>query len=412
MKIKLLVASLCTLSLINMPAFATHNTAQPTTPNTHVDYKGELCTPSQAGLVMESMTQNMGRALPNPCTPDWFKRIAVSGGMNVDMGKWGSRSANFDGENYRRVSLNDVYLNVSAIVTDWASAFASLSYNNTSAIYSAGSLYPVNRINLEQGYVTLGNFAASPFFLQAGKGFQDFSRYEIHPITRTLAQALSETLATAVKVGFITPIGFNGSISAFDNNLPNSFGTTNSATDYIVALGFDHPSEQLGFDIGAAYQYDLNGVNDIAQYIPSTATNLSRVGGVAVYGDVNTGPFSLGARYTTAVNTFNSTNLASNAALTAGAKPWAAGAQAGYEFMGWNKDQNLYVGYQASGQASAINLPKQRWLLGYNIDVMNHVNIGGEWDHDIAYSTAQNAGTATSSGDTNLFSLRAAVKFG
>lgn len=408
MKIKRVIAAMSILGFISVPGFAQNNNS--TVPPVPADYKGEaICVPTPSALVMNSMTQNVGRSLPDPCSPDWYKRISISGGVNVDMGKWGSRSANFDGENYRRVALNDVYLNIAASVTTWASVFASLSYNNTSAIYSASSLYPINRINLEQAYATIGDFTVSPLFLQVGKQFQDFSRYEIHPITRSLTQVLSETLATSVKAGFITPVGFNGSIAVFDNPV-NAFGTTSTATDYILALGFDRPSDQFGFDLGAAYQYNMTGVNDIARYIPSTGFN-NRVGGVAVYGDINSGPFSLGARYTTAVNTFSASNLPANASLTSGARPWAAGVEAGYDFMMWSKNQNLYVGYQASGEASAVNLPKQRWLVGYNVDVVNNINLGGEWDHDIGYGASENAGTATT-GNTNLFSLRAAVKFG
>jgi len=416
MKLKLVVVSMSVLGLISSPAFANHHRHHhhaevvAAAPEARADYKamGALCTVNPSNVVLNDLNQNAGRAMHDPCRPDWFNRIGIAGGVNLDMGKWGNRNAGYTGENYKRVSLNDAYLNVSADITDWAKAFASISYNTTTFSYSAATLFPANRLNLEQGFVTIANFDQSPFYARLGKGFQHFSSYQIHPITRSLTESLSETLATAVEVGFVTQIGFNGSLSVFDTPI-NRVGSTTTATDYVASLGFAQPNDQLGWDLGVAYQYNMIGVNDIAR--AAGATFVSRAAGVAVYADVNSGPFNLGARYTTAVQRFSPLDLLSAPASGKGAKPWAAGVQAGYGFTGWDKNQNLYVGYQTSRQASAVNLPRQRWLLGYNIDWMSNVNFGGEWDHDMAYNAANNAGTATTK-TGNLVSLRAAVKFG
>ncbi len=51
-------------------------------------------------------------------------------------------------------------------------------------------------------------------------------------------------------------------------------------------------------------------------------------------------------------------------------KPWAAGLQAGYGFDVWGKSQNVYLGYQASRETAGLNLPKNRWLAGYGIDIV------------------------------------------
>src|SRR3990167_9650068 len=97
-----------------------------------------------------------------------------------------------------------------------------------------------------------------------------------------------------------------------------------------------------------------------------------------------------------------------------GARPWAWGLQAGYGFDVWNKNQNIYVGYQSSTQAAGLNLPQNRWLAGYNIEMwksenMGTTSFGAEWDHDNAFSTANGGARGNV---TNLVSLRAAVKFG
>ena len=93
-----------------------------------------------------------------------------------------------------------------------------------------------------------------------------------------------------------------------------------------------------------------------------------------------------------------------------GAKPWAAGIQAGFAFdplFGCHKN-NVYVGYQASREAAGLNLPKDRWLAGYDVDMWKGTQFGIEWDHDNAYSVS-NGGN---NNNTNLVSLRAGVEFG
>ncbi len=414
----------------------------------HRDYKDmgmiqpapEVCTISQSAMIIDRMTQSgpdvtseglsIGRSMPNPCSPGWFNRVQFSGGINVDLGKFGNRNGNFMGENYQRISLNDAYLNMAAVINDWTKAFASISYNTAtingfefhvptiingeySSAYSnnvKGST--TNALQLEQAYATFGNFDMSPIFVQVGKQFQDFGRYEIHPIERSLTQVVSETLATSGKIGFIAN-GFNGSVYVFDDPLAKvHHGAT--TTNYGAALGYDYPSDQFGFDLGAAYLYNMIGVNDVAyivnQFTEGTGYH-NRTSATAAYADVNIGPFVIGARYVTALQRFKLLDLPKNgtAFSTKGAKPWAAGGSAGYGFDAWGKNQNVYLGYQASNQSAGLELPKYRWLIGYGIEIFGkNTDVGIEWDHDKAFSVS-NGGTGNS---YNIVTVRTSVKFG
>lgn len=464
MKLKLIVASLSILGLISCPAFAAkkkhhHKMMKQQMAQTDFkDYKDmgnmqpapEICAIPSSAITMVEMTQNMGRSLPNPCNPGWFNRIMVSGGMNTDF-HWGNRNANIMGENYQLISLNDAYMNIGAMVNDWTKAFASVSFSNPttkvnpslfnklgSAEYSAAyanniNANAVNIIQLEQAFGTVSNFDATPLFVQVGKQFQDFGRYEIHPITASMTQVMSEVLATSVKLGFLYS-GFHGSVYAFNDPI-NKTTQTSRPANVGAALGYDRVSDQLGFDLGAAYLYNMIAANDIAYSVVNFTGGAysSRISGYALYADVNSGPFTVGARWTGASSSFNVVDLPRNgnaslaaasaavgsgtqittAAGATGAKPWAWGLQAGYGFNVWNKSQNIYVGYQSSTEAVSLNLPQSRWLAGYNIDMwksanMGTTNLGVEWDHDNAYSIAS-GGTGNV---TNLVSLRAAVKFG
>lgn len=412
------------------------------------DYKGMGALPVQPAPVvemapkvdpyqvtMDSITQNTGRAVHS--SPDWYQRIGITGGSNFDA-HWGNRSFGYQGENNRRLSLNDTYLNATALVNDWTKAFASLSFNNATGGNTSATevllstkrgtysyAYTNNRLDLEQGYITIGNFDCSPFFVQLGKQFQEFGKYQIHPIERTMTQVLSESLQTSAKVGFLTRMGIHGSVYAFDNSLVQN-GNGHTKTIFGASLGIDQPSEQLGYDFGLGYMSSMTGVNDVANNITNYetivalngtgGTNLpgtynSTVGAWNAYGDINSGPFWIGARYTSAIQTFKAATLSTvfnNATGGSGARPWATDITAGYGFNAWTKSQNVYAGYQASGNAVNMLLPRGRWLLGYGVDMWKNTSLGLEWGHDMDYSSSK-GGTGNSS---NTIGARAAVKFG
>jgi hypothetical protein len=449
MKLKLVVASMSVLGLISGAAFA--DTTTTTTKHKHHkkmhqahvaqshDYKamgGLAVQPTavsmetspavdQYSAIYDSMSQNANRG---KAMPDWFNRVGVSGGVNFDA-HWGNRDLRYVGENVTRLSLNDGYLNATANVNDWTKAFVGLSYNSASGLYNVG--YTSNNItnfgqssdklNLEQAYVTLANYDVSPLFLQVGKQYTDFGRYTIHPITRTMTQVLSESLATSAKLGFITKMGLHGQVYAFDNNLVRSTqGHTKSV--YGAALGFSQPNDQLGYDVGVGYMSNMLGVNDIATIVNFNrvttglgSTFVHNVGAVAVYADVNSGPFNISGRYTTSIQRFNPTDLSTqggklgaNAMAESGARPWAADLTAGYGYNAMGKNQNVYVGYQTSNNAVNLLLPKNRWLVGFGVDMWKNTNLGLEVAHDTAYSSG-NGGTGSSN---NTIGARASVKFG
>jgi len=406
-----------------------------------VNYKGEMpndCTVSVQSLILDSINQNNGRAIPDPCDQAWFDRLRLSGGVNVDLGKWGNRNGAIEGENYKRISINDAYINVAANISDWTNAFASLSYSNPTtsapivryyglptpvpANYSYSHVYDLDNISLEQAYFTIGNFDQSPFYLQAGKEFLDFGRYQIHPITVPFTQVMSETLTTSLKLGFILDSGFNASIYAFNDRLRKSSDGGNPPYNYGFAAGSMHADANFGYDFGGAYMRNIISVNDIAHAVRMFSFSdvyRVRVAGISLYSDVNAGPFAFNARWVSTIQRFNSIDLPRDGVAdidsisllpfpsATGAKPWALSLEAGYAFNQWCKDSTVYVGYQTSRESAGIGLPKYRYLAGLDVEVFKYTNIGIEWDHDREYSYNQGGRNNV----TDLFSIRTAVQF-
>lgn len=462
MKLKLVVASMSLLGLVMSPVAFAHTTHKAKTHHHHQNkkhhakhhrhhamraQKQDFVPPARPEPVTASnfqnetltaMNQNTNRGMPEP---EWFNRIGIGGGINVDIGKLGARGNNFTGVNTQRLSINDAYINLTGKINDYAKVFASIDYSNPSegnpavqgqlgnAYRSAryAHVYDTNELNLEQAFVTLSNYSNFPFFIQIGKHFADFGEYEIHPQTRSLTQVMSETLATSVGAGFIMENGVRADIYAFDN--PKSeIGESKKATNFGVTLGYKHDiSDRVNLNLGIGYLDNLLAVNDISEIVSDFNNTAHRgagytdsVSGGAVYADLATGPFNLGAQYVAALQRFNVNDLPKDVGLQSvgqtgvvpagatGAKPWAAGLQAGYKFNAMDRDQNVYVGYQASNEAADLFLPKTRVQLGYGLDLVKNTTLGVEWNHDNGYSVAR-GGNGKS---YNLVSLRTAVRFG
>ena len=432
LKPKLVVASMSVLGLISCPAFAAthhhkhnhHHVMVTEVRHEHEetivrhDYKdmGALpgCPLMDPNLmILDKMDQQYGRARP---TEDCMKLISFAGGIAFDAG-WGNRNIHNVGENDARLSLNDAYLNIFGNVNDWTKAYATLSYNSTRGEYS--NAYG-RSLQLEQGMIRISNFNESPIFVQLGKQFQPFGRYSIHPITRSTSQVLAESLRTSAELGFLYS-GFHGELYALDGSLPHRAGTAlgthvagHNPVNFGADLGFDQVSDILGYDLGIGYMYNMTGANDVADAVNDFNGGMgyhNRVGGLAVYGDVNSGPFSLGIHYTTALQRFSITDLATRTPVVGGgktAKPWGADATAGYAFNAWNRSNLVYVGYQASGDSVNIELPKSRWQAGWGVDVWHNTTLALEYDHDKNYNAAH-GGAGRSS---NKVIARAAVRFG
>lgn len=438
MKLKHVVVSMCALGLISSPVFAAtqskHHKKHET--ETQDNYKGETYKGELSTLVcpktdiyittLDEMSQNVGRAKP---TIGCDKPLSLAGGINFDS-HWFNRHTGYAGENMDRLALNDAYINVYGTVNEWTEAFASLSYSQFNdgsdtadniLLGTYSNSYAADTLTLEQGFITFRNMNWSPLFLRIGKEFSDFGRYEIHPMVRSFTQVLSETLQTQAQLGFITPMGLYGSAFTFNNNMTN--GTGHPQNNYGGNIGFGQPNDQLGYDLGIGYLYDFTGIDDVAYAVGTfngTGINGSytgdTVGAISLYGKLNSGPFAFGVNYVTALESFSSLALPEdNNHLTSGAKPWAANAKAGYGFNMWGKNQNIYLGYEHSGEAQYIYLPESRWLAGYGIDILTNTSLGLEYTYDIAYDESGGSATSTPTyltDNSSTLTLRAAVKFG
>ena len=426
MKLKLLVTSMI---LIGAAGTAV---AQDPSMQTQLD-----AMKAQMAQMQATMNSNSaGTMLPSE---NWFNRISVSGMINAD-GNIASKSpvSYGVGNNTQTVSsfaIPNANLFIDAKVSDWTTAHIGLVYGQDMNDYNllrAGAYTSSERDssnnsgNVDEAYVTLGNFAKSPFYLKAGQQFLPFGSYDPYAdITPSLTQVLSQVNDVAGTLGFVSPKGFNGSVYAL-SGINKASGTStseengNTIRNFGANLGFANTVREVQYNLGVQYLRNMADVTGIRYSLGYNNNDeyTSPVSALAANAGVKFKALDASAKYVGAMNSFNQTDVAytdDSGATNAGARPAAWGLDAGYSFPIMSHDSRFGLGYQGSYQAANIDLTgagegqmaQKRYLTNYTFNVSKYTDIGLEVRHDIAYPTSQ-GGAGTSA---NTATARVAVKF-
>ncbi len=333
---------------------------------------------------------------------DWAKYVSMSGGLYADA-KAGDQTYETQGENTHRLSVTNAHVTVDATPNTWTKLTVVTNYSGASNSYAANPDDAVTSVNnsnvdgnttdnyvyIDQAYATFGDESRSPFFVQMGKQYLPFGQYNLNPVVKSLGQILTETNATDAQLGFVVPEGLYGSAYTFENPI-NSDGTS-GVRPYNggAVLGYKKVNADINVDAGVGYMNNMSGVGAIANYIDQGVPQQgygSSVAALAPYFTFQTGPFGINFDYVSALSSFDKTALPYEVDGSHGAKPSAADIQATYAFNRYDMNNVLFIGYQVSDQASALNIPKKRYLVGYNLYPLTNLMIGFEIARDTNYS--------------------------
>lgn len=263
MKLKPIIASM--MVMLSAPAFA-------------ADTQSQLDSMKAQIAKMDAViNQNQN---PNIRQADWFNRITISGIMNADA-FMADRASNFrtvsaggyagalplgtatPSGNAQNLSLSNANIFVHALVNEWVAADVDFIYQDSNRNFVARS---ANASALDEGYVTIGNFAKSPIFFRAGRLYEAYGVYERYPMLTNPTQLLTETSATTAQLGFVLPQGFYGSIAALQGlpSVGNGIAYSNASSGYVNGNQNNRSRIQNGV---ANLGYSFNGDNNFGAKI-------------------------------------------------------------------------------------------------------------------------------------------------
>jgi hypothetical protein len=377
---------------------------------------------------------------------DWMNRIHFSGMINVD-GKFSNRSPlgtvplfrHHAHNNASEINVNNANLFVDVDVNHCVTGHVGFAYVadsvnlfdlgvNTNEGYvpftdsirsDKGAVWANGSVGVDEAYITIRDFAQTPFYFRAGKEYIPFGyNQEIYPITESLSQLLTQTRATAAQLGYVSNYGMYGSLYVL-NGARSSFRHSNNTDgnanlrsyttleNWGGQIGYATIYSDVRYNVNASYINDLRDgdflstLEDLARFnADNTFGNVSHlhsVGGAAFHGDATFGPYSLVANYVAALENIDGhhhrdlTRERHHHDSRLGAADLTGTFNS--NVLGYNTDFSL--GYQRSWEAETTLLPRWRYQGDISVCVLPHTTLALEYHYDRAYGAQHHEGQSS-----------------
>jgi len=313
---------------------------------------------------------------------EWAKNVEFGALIEVEA----SYHSPYEGDSESDIVVATFAPYITAQVNDWVSVEGALLYEEDDT-----------DLEVDVATFTVANSEKSPFYSIVGQTYMPFGVYETNMVSDPLTLEIGETRETAIQLGAATGglnanvYVFNGDVDKDDKEQVNSAG---------ASISYDTEFENGGFGISVGYTNNLGDSDGLQEGISAS----DRVAGATASAVVGFSGFNLIGEYMTALDDFDAADYAFEGE---GARPSAYNLEAGYGFSTGGKDSVIAVGYQGTEEALALELPKQRVLAAYRVDVLSNTTLAFEYAYDKDYSLDE--GGTDKNGST--FTAQASVVF-
>ncbi|MFT6103373.1 MAG: hypothetical protein ACJATV_000941 [Granulosicoccus sp.] len=211
----------------------------------------------------------------------------------------------------------------------------------------------------------------SGWFVGAGQHYVPFGTYETSLVSAPLTLELGETSETTVTIGYEDDnvsagfYVFNGTNKKNGSEKINNWGTNIAYSGDIVSFGAGYINDLADSDTieGAL------GSNNVSNYVDGATASLI----------INAGDITLIAEQLSALNTFTS-------APVSGDKPSARNLEINYAFHISGKPTTFAVAFQGTDEASALELPETKNLVGLSVEISDNLGLGFEISQEDDYN--------------------------
>ncbi|MBK5963240.1 hypothetical protein CCR95_03825 [Thiocystis minor] len=338
-------------------------------------------------------------------TGAWYRNIEIAGLIEVEAGSVSPA----EGDSESDVTLATVELGIAAQVNAWVEAGISF-------LYEQGE----TDLEVDVAYITLANPEATPVFLTAGQIYVPFGVYDTNLVSDPLTLEIGEARETAIQLGVVQG-DFSGSAYLFNGD--NKVNGKNQIGSWGANLGYAHEQDDRAWAFGVGYLNDLGDsdtlqdtINDnrVAAFEAAieggadpgsfSVDPTDRTGGWTVNASATVGRFNVIGEYLAATDTFDGDSLSFK---DKGAKPSAWNIEVGFTFPVMGRESVAAVAWQGTREALAFELPKERWLVGWSIEIFGRTSLAFEWAHATDYRSSD--GGTGNPGDSLVAQL--AVEF-
>jgi len=306
------------------------------------------------------------------------------------------------------IDLTMAQVDVYARVSPWVKGFMAINYDN--ALPAAVITRTTNsRFALDSGFIMLGNFNRSPWYMSVGQIYVPFGQYNTYMITDPLTEALGLIQTRALVFGYKHhgPDGVHASVYGFhgDSKVGINTNLNRRVNHWGADLGFRQKFQGGDFDIVASYINNITdsngmqanggaGVTGFTGFGASgaTAVLVHRVPAIDARASLDIFNFFAIAEWIGTTRHFDLLNMTFN---DSPANPSAWHAEVGYNWKWYCKPMGLVFGYDATHDVLALNIPKQQYGVTLTGIFWRETVLKLEYRHDRNYAVAA---TATGAG--------------
>lgn len=358
--------------------------------------KRQEATISEQKAMMEGAPKRLKRL--GEAISESGMRSVISGLIEVEAGY----HSPYEGDSESDIVLATFELGIASQINNWVEVAAALLYEEDET-----------DLEVDVAFITIANPEVSPVFLTAGQIYVPFGAYETNLVSDPLNLEIGETRESTLQLGFVAG-DFLGSAYIFNGD--NKIKGENKLGSWGANLGYAFEDEDRAWALGVGYISDLGdsdtlqeATNEnrvaaldeaIEEGIDTTGFSVDpteRIGGWTVNAAATFGAFNIIGEYLSATDDFDPISLSFK---DSGAKPAAWNIEAGFTFPVMGRESVAAVAYQGTRESLALELPKDRWMVGWSIEIFDHTSLSFEWAHDKDYSesdggTGKSADTVT-----------------
>ena len=307
------------------------------------------------------------------------EHIKIGGLVEVEIGF----AEDYDGNNESDIVLATMALDIDIDLHKYVKAHILL-------LWEEDDTEPVD---LDEGYIVLGNTEHFPLYLQVGKLYVPFGNFESHMISDPLTLELGEARESAVIIG----LDFNGLYAgayAFNGDIDES-GDDDEIKCFGLNAGYAFENETFGLAIGMGWINSIGDSDALGDTLPGEIKDY--VGGLTAHAIFSWQGLQLIGEYLGATDDFEIDELEFKGA---GAEPETWNIELGYTFEISGHETVVALAYQGSDEALALELPEERYLGTFGIGLIDGLSLAVEYAHDEDYDekdggTGESADTVT-----------------
>ena len=312
-------------------------------------------------------------------------------GGHVDLDSVHRRPENEGG--YTNTAISEVGLSLAAAINDWAAVEAGFLYEHTDL---------GDRENVPGSEATFLETATvrfvppeGPWSLTAGQQFLPFGVFDTRMFSEPLTLELGETNEIAVSLGWSSG-GLTTTLFGFGRN--DDLEAADGIAGYGAAVSYTSEREETGLALNLALTSNFSYSANVQGVLADTTANegpADRIAGLSAHAALRYGAATLIAEYVGALESyaFREMEFAGR-----GAQPASWLLEAAWDFDVLGMDSTAALGYQATREALALELPARRLLAVVSVQLREPFTLALEWGRDRDYAAGKGG-----SGESSTF---------